>query len=127
MEVNMKYWLCTISVLTICLVSFAGCGNSSSNPELQKYLTQVDPLITEVSDLNSELLDEIENAGPFGLANPEKILTEYKSRFNDVLIRFSAIECPQDAIKLREHTIKIINLYIQMIDAVSSQRNGTLF
>jgi len=114
----MKLWHGILSIMLILTLPLTGCGKSSEDTDLHNYLTQVTPLIEEISDITADLWDIAEEAGPFGVAEPEKTLANYKEKYEDLLLRLSAIECPDDAVKLREYTIAIINLHIQMIDAI---------
>ncbi|MBA7481793.1 hypothetical protein ES707_17270 [subsurface metagenome] len=113
----MKPWHGILPIILILVLPLTGCGGSSEDDDLQNYLTQVTPLIEEISDISADLWDIAEEAGPFGVADPEKTLANYKEKYEDLLLRFDAIECPDDAVKLREYVIAIINLHIQMMDA----------
>ncbi len=114
----MKLWHGILLMLLFLTLPLTGCGEPSRDTDLQNYLTQVTPLIEEISDIAVDLWDIAEEAGPFGVAEPEKVIANYKEKYEDLLLRFSAIECPDNAVKLREYTIAIINSYIQIMDAV---------
>jgi len=115
----MKRWLYAIPILLILPILFAGCS-SSSNPELQNYLTQIDSTMEEISDITADLWGIAEKAGPFGVSEPEKVMAEYRAKYNELLSRFSAIEYPSKAVKLRQYTIEIINLHVRMIDTTTN-------
>ena len=116
----MKLWHYTlIMVLTLTLL-IVGCGQSSKDIDLQNYLTQVEPLIEEGSDMAVDLLRLAEDAGPFGLKNADQILATYSERYDDLLSRFEAIECPKDAVNLRKYTIQVISYIKQMVDEMSA-------
>ena len=114
----MKLWYRILPIMLILVLPLTGCGESSGDDDLQNYLTEVAPLIEELSDITDDLFDIAEGAGPFGVAEPEIILANYKGKYEDLLLTFSVIEYPDDAVKLREYTIAIINLHIQMMDAI---------
>lgn len=112
----MKLWHGILLMMLILTLPLAGCGESSEDTDLQNYLMQVEPLIEEISDISSDFINMVEDAGPFGLNNIDQILATYSERFGDLLSRFEAIEYPKDAVKLREYTIDIISNFKQMVD-----------
>ena len=112
----MKLWHGILLMMLTLTLPLTGCGNSSEDTDLQNYLAQVSSIMEEASDMSSDFINT--DVGPFGMAEPEKFLANYKESYEDLLWRFSAIDCPDNAVKLREYTIAIINLNIQMMDAI---------
>ena len=92
------------------MLSLTGCSESSKDTDLQNYLTQVELHMEELSNITDDLFDIAEGAGPFGVAEPEILLANYKGKYEDLLLTFSIIEYPDDAVKLREYTMAITNL-----------------
>lgn len=114
----MKLWHGILLMMLTLTLPLTGCGEPSKDTDLQNYLTQVELHMEELGDISSDLANIAEGAGPFGLKNAPQVLATFSEKYGDLLSRFEAIEYPKDAVKLREYTIAIINLHIQMIDAI---------
>ena len=81
--------------------------------------------MTDIADAESALWDISESIGLFGVSSTtlEQLNQELASidkHYDELLADFEAIECPREAIKLREYTIDIINYRKQAVNELTS-------
>ena len=115
----MKLWY-VVSMILALILSIVGCGAPSESADLDNYLTEVSPLIEEIWDISSDLIETAVEAGPFELTKITETLATYSDKYQDLLNRFKAVEYPEEAVNHRKYTIDIINNNKQMVDELTA-------
>ena len=112
---NTWYTVLSISGILLLLSINISCSKSEY-AGLRDYLKQVDKYIGELEDIDSKFGELVEEEENFRISEFASTIVSYKHKYNDLLVEFKAIDCPEDALQLQKYTIEIMELCVDSAD-----------
>lgn len=104
-----KWYAIVFAGLPLLLASLiVACASTPEYDEVESYLADTETIINEATELSLEISSLYETSAQLDSSEVVQRCAIYGKEYDDLLLRFASLECPQECLKLREYLIDAI-------------------